>query len=186
MNKTRSSKEAKLHMILDAATEILVEKPTASLKDIAEYAGIGIATLHRYIESREQLMLQLGLRAVKVVGETMDQLERLQSNNEAYIPQLVDALIPLGDKIHFLTQDASLYFNEEMVAAEEQILRRLRQSIEQLQHKGQLRQDMSTDWIVNVLYSLLILAWQQVHQGNIAKNGAAKLVVDTLYNGVNA
>lgn len=49
MNKTRSSKEAKLHMILDAATEILVEKPTASLNDIAEYAGIGIATLHRYL-----------------------------------------------------------------------------------------------------------------------------------------
>ncbi|WP_044358082.1 TetR/AcrR family transcriptional regulator, partial [Paenibacillus sp. E194] len=57
MNKTRSSKEAKLNTILDAATKILVEKPTASLNDIADYAGIGIATLHRYIENREQLML---------------------------------------------------------------------------------------------------------------------------------
>jgi len=186
MNKTRSSKEAKLNTILDAATKILVEKPTASLNDIADYAGIGIATLHRYIENREQLMLQLGLRAAKVVGETIDLINSTERSNEAYIPALVEALIPLGDKIHFLTQDGALYCNEEMLAAEDQILQRVRHTLGELQLKGLLRQDMSSEWIANVLYSLLILAWQQVHLGNIAKNSAAKLVVDTLYNGVNA
>ncbi|TQR47224.1 TetR/AcrR family transcriptional regulator [Paenibacillus popilliae] len=173
-------------MILDAATKILVEKPTASLNDIADYAGVGIATLHRYFENREQLMLQLGLRAAKVVGETMDLINRTEWSNEAYIPALVEALIPLGDKIHFLTQDGSLNCNKEMVAAEEQILQRVRHTLGEMQQKGHLRQDMSPEWIANVLYSLLILAWQQVHLGNIAKNSAAKLVVDTLYNGVNA
>ncbi|KJB85662.1 hypothetical protein AZ66_23290, partial [Paenibacillus sp. E194] len=66
------------------------------------------------------------------------------------------------------------------------ILQRVRHTLGELQQKGLLRQDMSSEWIANVLYSLLILAWQQVHLGNIAKNSAAKLVVDTLYNGVNA
>lgn len=46
-------KEARFNAILDSATILLVENPTASMNEIAEYAGIGIATLHRYVESRE-------------------------------------------------------------------------------------------------------------------------------------
>lgn len=80
-----AAKEAKLRAILDAATELLVEKPTASLNDIAEYAGIGIATLHRYIESREQLMLQLGLRAVEVVEETLRRIRPVGEIGDDYI-----------------------------------------------------------------------------------------------------
>ncbi|WP_139998825.1 TetR/AcrR family transcriptional regulator [Paenibacillus paridis] len=185
MDKPRiTAKEAKLHAILDSATELLVEKPTASLNEIAEHAGIGIATLHRYVESRDQLMLQLGLRAVQVVGDTMSCLSQDEKDGNSYIPALIEALIPLGDKIHFLTHDASLYYNEEMLAAENKILEPIRNAIRSLQQAGTLRQDLDTEWILNVLYSLLILTWQQVQQGNIAKNSAAKLVIDTLFHGV--
>ncbi len=122
MNHPRSAiKEARLRAILDAATELLIQKPTASLNEIAEYAGIGIATLHRYIESREQLMLQLGLRALQVVGESMRQIPLDEEKLEDYIPALIEALIPLGDKIYFLTHDATLYYSEEIIAAEHKL-----------------------------------------------------------------
>lgn len=179
-----TAKEAKLHAILDAATELLANKPTASLSEIADHAGIGVATLHRYVESREQLMLQLCLRVTKVVGETIKRLVEETKDEEAYIPALVEELIPMGDKIHYLTNEASLYYSEEMAAAEREILEPVRASIRSLQQKGIMRQDLDSEWILNVLYSLLILTWQQVQQGNIAKNAAAKLVLDTLYRGV--
>ncbi|REK76761.1 TetR/AcrR family transcriptional regulator [Paenibacillus paeoniae] len=185
MGQSRSAaKEAKLHAILDAATELLVDKPTASLNEIAEHAGIGIATLHRYVESRDQLMLQLCLRVTKVVGETIKRIAEETEDEEAYIPALVEALVPMGDKIHYLTHEASLYYSDEMAAAENEILEPIRSSIRALQEKGIMRRDMDSEWILNVLYSLLILTWQQVQQGNIAKNFAAKLVLDTLYHGV--
>ena len=38
-NSRSATKEARLNAILDAATELLVENPTASLNDIASYAG---------------------------------------------------------------------------------------------------------------------------------------------------
>lgn len=47
-------KQTRLHSILDEATKLLIEKPNASMNEIAESAKIGIATLHRYVESREQ------------------------------------------------------------------------------------------------------------------------------------
>jgi len=181
-----AAKEAKLRAILDAATELLVERPTASLNDIAEYAGIGIATLHRYIENREQLMLQLGLRAVEVVEETLSRIPSGEEVGDDYIPKLIEALIPLGDKINFLANETSLHYSEEMGAAEARVKEPIREAIRSLQRRGQFREDMSADWILEVLYSLLFVTWQQVHEGRIAGKTAAALVIDTLYHGVTA
>jgi len=182
----KNAKEARLHAILDAATELLVEKPTASLTDIANYAGIGIATLHRYIENREQLMLQLGFRAVQVVSETMNEIPVDEEKLESYIPRLVEALIPLGDKIYFLAHECSVNYSSELLAAEDQLKEPIRQTIIQLQKQGYLRQDMTSEWMLNVLYSLLFTMWQQVQEGNIAKNSAALLIMETVFNGIKA
>lgn len=187
MKNARSAmKETRLNAILDAATGILVEKPTASLNEIAAYAGIGIATLHRYIESREQLMLRLGLRAVHVVGETISRIPIDEDRIENFIPELVEALIPLGDKIYFLANEASLNYSSEMVAAEESLKEPLRHAIQLLQDKGYFRQDMSSEWILNVMYWLFFATWQQVQEGSIAKKSAASLVLETLFHGFKA
>ena len=50
-------------------------------------------------------MLQLSFRAVRVVGETMSEIAA-EETDEAYIPELVEALIPLGDKIYFWRMNA--------------------------------------------------------------------------------
>ncbi|MED4164602.1 TetR/AcrR family transcriptional regulator [Halalkalibacterium halodurans] len=129
------TKEARFKAILDAATEVLVEKPTASMNEIAEYAGVGVATLHRYVENREKLMVYLGYRAIQAVSETIEGIPLNEENDENYISKLVEALI---------------------------------------------------QWILNVLYSLLFLTWQQVQEGHIAKNSAASLVLSTFYHGFRA
>lgn len=80
-------KQTRLHSILDEATKLLIEKPNASMNEIAESAKIGIATLHRYVESREQLMVHLGLRAIEVVSETMKEIQLDEEQCEKYIPE---------------------------------------------------------------------------------------------------
>ncbi|WP_440119256.1 TetR/AcrR family transcriptional regulator [Paenibacillus sp. QZ-Y1] len=179
-----ATKQAKLHAILDAATELLVVKPTASLNDIAEEAGVGIATLHRYIDSRDHLMSQLGFRAIAVVSETMSRIQLDEEHVEAYIPQLIEELIPLGDKIYFLSHETALNDNEELVKAEQKVLEPIKHAIQLLQQQGKFRQDLSSDWIFGVLYSLLFHTWQQVQRGYVARHSAAKLLMDTLFLGV--
>ncbi|MCR8842289.1 TetR/AcrR family transcriptional regulator [Paenibacillus sp. SC116] len=187
MSNARSvAKENRLNAILDAATEILVNKPTASMNDIADFAGIGIATLHRYVENREQLFVQLALRSIKVVGEILSHISKDDEHIETYIPTVVEELIPYGDKIHFLIQDHQFFCNEEILEAEARILEPIKEVIETLQQRGSIRQDMSSEWILNVFYSILILTWQQVQSGHVAKRSAAKLVIDTLFHGVKA
>ncbi|NWF70773.1 MAG: helix-turn-helix transcriptional regulator [Chloroflexi bacterium] len=59
-----SLKDLRRSELLNAASQLLALKPTASLAEIAAYAQIGKATLHRYFASRQDLMLALGDRAL--------------------------------------------------------------------------------------------------------------------------
>ncbi|WP_172193698.1 TetR/AcrR family transcriptional regulator [Saccharibacillus qingshengii] len=178
-----SIKQMRLNTILDEATTCLIENPGASMNEIAEAAGIGIATLHRYVESREQLMVHLSFRAIEVVAETIEPIKLDETNYESYIPKLIEALIPLGDKIYFLDHEVSVNRSKE-VEEKDQVLREpLLHAIGFLQQKGYFRQDANKNWIVDVLYSLLFLTWQQVADGNIARNSAAELLLSTFYHG---
>lgn len=171
---------------MDAATSLLIEKPGASMAEIAERAGIGIATLHRYVESREQLMAHLGFRAIKVVSEIVSRIPFVEENCQSYFPELIEALIPLGDKIYFLAHDASVHYNKEIEQADKKLREPILRIIGLLQQKGYFRPAISQEWIADVLYSLLFLTWQQVQDGHIAKKSAAALVVDTFYHGFSA
>lgn len=179
-------KQARLNTLLDGATQCLVKNPGASLSEIADSAGVGIATLHRYVESREQLMIYLGFRAIEVVAATIQDIEFDEEQIEAYIPQLIEALIPLGDKIYFLNHDASVNSNKEIEQQDRALRQPLLHAIERLQENGHFRRDMDKNWIAEVLYSLLFLTWQQVVEGNVARNSAAQLLVNTFYSGVRS
>ncbi|OWA37524.1 TetR family transcriptional regulator [Saccharibacillus sp. O16] len=176
-------KQTRLNALLDEATKCLVENPSASMNEIAESAGIGIATLHRYVESREQLMIHLGFRAIEVVTATMNDIKLDDERYESYIPELIEALIPLGDKIYFLSHDATVNSNKDIEEQDRALRKPLLRAIELLQQKGYFRQDADKNWIVEVLYSLVFLTWQQVVEGNVARNSAAQLLVDTFYRG---
>lgn len=179
-------KQNRLNMILDEATKLLIEKPNASMNEIAENARIGIATLHRYVESREQLMVYLGLRAIEVVSETMQHITLDEEHCEDYIPQVIEALIPLGDKIYFLGHDATIHYHPDIAGADLKLRESVMHAVNLLQAKGFFRQDVDPNWIVDVLYSILFLTWQQVVSGHIARRSATSLVVDTFYNGFKA
>ncbi|MBU5351453.1 TetR/AcrR family transcriptional regulator [Paenibacillus barcinonensis] len=176
-------KQNRMYTILDEATKLLIEKPNASMNDIAEAANIGIATLHRYVESREQLMIHLAMRAIEVVDETLQHVKLDEARAEQYIPELIEALIPLGDKIYFLAHDATVNCNADIEEAYLKLREPVLNAFEVLQEKGFFRSDMDKTWMVEVLYSVLFLTWQQVISGNIARNAAPALVVDTLYHG---
>ncbi|CAI6042993.1 hypothetical protein PAECIP112173_01085 [Paenibacillus sp. JJ-100] len=176
-------KQNRMNTILDEATKLLIDKPNASMNDIAEAANIGIATLHRYVESREQLMIHLAMRAIEVVDETLEHIKLDESRVEQYIPDLIEALIPLGDKIYFLAHDTTVHYNAEIEGADQKLREPVLNAIGVLQKKGFFRSDVETTWIVEVLYSVLFLTWQQVIRGNIAQKAAPALVVETFYHG---
>jgi len=176
-------KENKANAILDAATAYLVTKPAASLQEIAAHAGIGIATLHRYFPSREDLMMHLALRATSVIKSKLEAIQLEDAQPERYLPLLLESLIPLGDKVFFLNYEAALDNYPEVAAAEKELKLSVQAVLEQLQQRGLLRSDLSSEWMVETLYALLFVTWENIQRGKLARVGASGLLLETVFNG---
>ncbi|QDH22062.1 TetR/AcrR family transcriptional regulator [Saccharibacillus brassicae] len=176
--------QIRMNHILDTATGLLIEKPNASLNEIAQQAGIGIATLHRYVESREQLMVRLGFRAIEVVRTAIAGVAFDEEQAERYVTDLIEALVPLGDKVHFLVHDASVNENPEIEQAYEKLRQPVMEAFERLRERGVFRAELQPEWMWGTAYSLLFLAWEQIRAGVLAPRAAVSLVADTLCRGL--
>lgn len=183
-DKGSAIKDVRRTKILQAAGELLATRPTASLGDIAEYAGIGKATLHRYFASREELMLALGYRALELISHaiTTSMLER-GSAVEA-LTRLVEALVGLGDKLHFLLSESLLDTHPDFTVADRRTQEPVLRLIQRGQANGELRTDLTAEWILHHMNYAMFAAWQGVHEGTIARRDAARLLVTTLLGGI--
>lgn len=185
-NKEISRNTLKRYAILDAAAELLVVKPTATMQEIADYAKIGIATLHRHFESREKLTLEIALRAIEMVTQALGSIQVETSNPQNTLTVIMEVLIPLGNKIYFLMVDDSLCGDANLMAAQAKIEEPLLQLIKQWQSAGYLRKDMPADWMLSVMNNLLFATWQNIHDGRLARKSAADLLVQTLLFGFSS
>jgi AcrR family transcriptional regulator len=181
-----SAKDARRSELLNAATELLVTRPTASLAEIADYAGIGKATLHRYFASRDDLMLALGYRALEVVAQAIEASQPGRGSAIEALTRIIEALVPLGDKLHFLLSESVLDSDTDFNASERQSQAPLLRLIEQGQAAGELRADLSAEWILHQMNYALFAAWRAVHEGFAARRDAPRMLVTTLLDGITA
>lgn len=182
-NRGRSLKQ---QGILESATELLVNKPTATLQEIADYSGIGIATLHRHFSTKEKLLDELALNAISLVEEAFKRIEYDDEDLEKTLMNILSVLIPLGNKISFLGTVVSVDENPLVAEGEKQLKAPIINAFDMWKEKGKLNKNISSQWMVNVIYNLLYLTWQEIHNGNIAKNDAPKLLLTTVLNGITA
>ncbi|MFD1905044.1 hypothetical protein ACFSQ7_14865 [Paenibacillus rhizoplanae] len=73
--------------------------------------------------------------------------------------------------------------NPHIVAEEARIKQPLREAVEGWQARGLLSTGMTAHWIITVMYNLLFVAWQEIQKGNLAKNDAPQLLVNTVLQG---
>ncbi|MDX2141237.1 MAG: helix-turn-helix domain-containing protein [Chloroflexota bacterium] len=170
--------------LLNAAGELLAQKPTASLAEIAEYAGIGKATLHRYFASREDLMVALAQRALMVIRDAIVRSELERGSAVDAFTRMIEMLMPLGDKVFLLLNDNGLQDHPELADIEAPLTELVVGLIQRGQASGELRADLNAEWIARYLDYALFAAWKAVHDGSIARNDAARLLVTTLLGGI--
>ena len=89
--------------LLDAAIELLLENPGASLSDLATHAGVGRATLYRHFKSREELVHAAAVDALLVTDEV---LQPIKDDADLTARQALEAgmraIMPIADRFHFL------------------------------------------------------------------------------------
>lgn len=170
--------------LLNAASELLATQPTASLADIADYARVGKATLHRYFPSREDLILALGYRALAMVSEAIAGAEPERGGAVEALTRIIEALVPLGDKLHFLLSEPILDTHPDFTAADKATDAPVLAVIARGQEAGELRSDLSAAWMVHHLNYALFATWQSVHEGFVARREAARMLATTVLGGI--
>ena len=172
--------------LLDAAIEVLLVNPDASLSDIARQAGVGRATLYRHFESREALVLQLAQESLQVTDEILAPITEQGLGARETIAKGLEAIMQVADRFHFLLL---LWHVSAADARVEAIYRRqlddLYQLIERGKQEGAIAPGLSTPWIVNLIDSLVYAGWWSIRSQEMTAAQAGSHAVRVLFYGIS-
>lgn len=170
--------------IIETAIKAMAQNPKATMDEIAELAGVGRATVYRHYRTREVLIRELLLEAQSEFNNIV--MPILNSSNPPMekLSEAVKCLIPLGGTFRFL-MDESVYAG---ISGVNDIYNEFKECwrtlIKELKSVGELSQQLSETWIAYCLDSLIYTAWEAIYYGDIARNDATDLVLNTFLNGV--
>ncbi|OLF11809.1 TetR/AcrR family transcriptional regulator [Actinophytocola xanthii] len=174
--------------IVTAAVRVWVRDRTATLPQIAEAAEVGRTTLHRYFPERDGLLRAATEHALEVVGGAIAEAEPDRGHPLEAIRRVVAALASTSEAIMFVFGDQSLA--RDVVPAAEPDLPTPHDPVIDLIRRGQAEgvfdDQLSAEWIQQVLWGVSYTAFEQVEQGTLAKFDVATTVIRTLEHGITA
>ena len=170
--------------LLSAAIEVLSARPTATLADIAEAAGVRRVTLHRLLGTRDELLREIAIRSLAEMDEACQKAVEDAESAIAALRACVEALVPVGDRCHFLWTQAKVW--EEASVAQEVARQNaeLATLIDEAKAEGSIATDMPNAWIIAAIESVVFAALTTARAGDVAVNDAGQLAVRTLFAGI--
>lgn len=182
--------------VIAAATRLLLESPHLSLGDLAVRIGIGRTTLHRMFPTRQALLAAIAHDALDHLAEVYAEAglgavtaprgtaKAVRATAIAPLARLIESMIPLGSRLMFLVRAAELQAEPEIDRRLQELDRPLRQTIEAAQRAGALATDTPSWWMVESLYALIYIGWEQIERGRLAARDAAPLVLRSWLGGM--
>lgn len=95
----RSDALRNIDAILDAAEQLLPERPRASMQDVAEAAGVHRATVHRHFASRDDLLAALRHRGLDAIQRILVEAADDDGDPAEALDRLIADTLRLGDRM---------------------------------------------------------------------------------------
>jgi AcrR family transcriptional regulator len=172
--------------ILSAAASVLGRDYHATLAQIADAAGVGRTTMHRYFPDRTGLInaaIEDSLAAIE--QSVTDAAIDLGSPIEA-MRRLVTAMVAVGDRLVFLFGDPRVLEGRNAPGAapppEDPVIALIKRG----QAEGAFDPSVSPEWIQRVLWSLVYTGYKDAEACGLPKHGIVSTVIRTLENGIHA
>ncbi len=170
-------------LILARAAELLTKKPTASTDEIARYAGISRATLHRLFAGREALVRALEELGIRRLNDVLDAARVEEGGAEDAVRRLITEVQPVADFLAFLLTENQLFEPGEVHEGWERIDERIGALFRRGQEQGEFRIDLTSAWLTEALYALIGGAAWAVQDGRVAARDAARMAAELLLGG---
>lgn len=176
--------------VVAAAIRMLNHDPGASMAELAAAAGISRASLHRLFASREDLLAELGRRALdgwEAGQDAADIDAAAASGDPARIERALEALlvgfVEDADEQGYVLTDHLMARVEELAARSDRLEEREVAFYAAAQAAGVLRADLPARWISSTVYGLLIALRECDRDGALARADSARAVIETFLYG---
>jgi len=168
--------------LLDAVITQVMKHPRATLAELAEAAGVGRTTLFNAYATRRGLIRACGVRALTLVVERVEAIDT--AADDGGLAALVEALIPLGSQLDFIWRTPALDDDEDLAPLGARYKQGLDRVVSAARQRGTIRSDVPDWWAVQMVESVVYVAWQKVDDGHLAPRSAPGLATDSLLQGV--
>lgn len=171
--------------MLDAAVEILVTDPSASLAEVAEAAGIGRTTLHKYYATRDDLLRAVAHRSIDRWEQVMTAaIAESGGAPDGGLRALAAAMISVGAHLAFLWRNPLFDRTADVGRRWKSVEPMALTILERAQAGGHVRAGVPAYWLLHTYQALVYVAAESIYDGDLAPNAAADLVVATFLHGV--
>lgn len=171
--------------LMESSLALLLQKPSASMSDIAQHAGVGRATLYRHFETREALIGALVVESLEQTEAVVEPVVAQELSAKETLLGILAAVVPLADRYHFLLSLWNLGVEDpEIDRIYNDQLEKLYSLIEAGKAEGSIGKQLRTDWLVSVIDSLIYSSWWMLGQGIMTEPEVVKHLEVSLYQGI--
>ncbi|GAA3804217.1 TetR/AcrR family transcriptional regulator [Amycolatopsis tucumanensis] len=178
-----STRDRTRSAILSAAATLLGRDYQAKLAEIADAAGVGRTTLHRYFPDRATLIkaaVEDSIAAIEasVADAAIDRGPALDA-----MRRLVAAMVAVGDRLVFLFGDPRVLAEhgpDGGTPPDDPVIA----LIERGQAEGVFDPGLTPQWIQRVLWALVYTGHTEGELSGVPRHGIVDTVVKTLHNGI--
>jgi AcrR family transcriptional regulator len=171
--RRRADAERSIGAILDAAIEVLSERPAASMEEIAGAAGVARQTVYAHYPSREALLGAVVDRALAETVAAIDAAEPDEGSPVEALERLVSASWQTLERYPLLMELRAPLTPEEEHALHGPILERLERLIGRGQRAGDFDRRLAPAWLLAAFLGLAHAAAQEVAAGRLSAEEAS-------------
>lgn len=171
--------------LLDRSAEVLAARPGCGMVELAGRIDASRATLYRYFPTREALVRELALDAIRAVDAACDGIYAGAPSYREAFRRTFDALIPLGPTHHFLAKERGLDTDADVRREVERQDAAMRAMVEEAQAAGEIASDLSARWVARHFDALVWTAWSEVRAGYLAPRDATRVTFRSFWGGVS-
>jgi len=171
--------------LLAAAADELARNPDSSMADVAQAANLTRATLYRHFSNRQTLLKAIQAEALARASETLIACRLDEGNVLEVLRRVIDSLGKHGMRFRIILMRAPDH-NARFLTQRDQVLAPLIEVVKRGQAEGDIRADLSPEWIVTAMASLLISAVRAAPTAKHSDAEVSDLIFRTLVGGIVA
>jgi TetR/AcrR family transcriptional repressor of mexCD-oprJ operon len=176
----RADARRNIAAILDAARDVLIDDPDATIAQIAKRAGVGRVTLYGHFATRAELIDAVFAQVSAEADTVLDGVDTSGDPVEA-LTRLVNATWRLVHRSRSLVAAVERELPAERVRQHhDRHLARATELIRRGRAKGVFRSDLPEQWLATTMYTLMHAAAAEVRAGRLDGAEAGPTVAATL------